>query len=342
LIRGNSINISETNYRFLRGIGYTIENEEILSKCVEYELGKEDISVSNCISKIETKEEFGCEIEEELTFIAKHFYELDLSKLTTLSHETVEVIVSHNDLCLEDEESLLKFLSGLGSEYSNLYGYVECRYLSLSGIEEFLCEIDETAMDQRVWGSICRRLRCELSDRKRSEPRFYAEPRLYHYVAGHEFEGIINALTKECGGNVHDKGIVNITSSGDYKNRASQVADHGWNGYWSTQNTPNSWICFDFKEKNISLERYTLKSDGGGHYLVQWEIEGSNDGTTWTRVDRRNTQELRSSYIVKGFECSSENRSKFFRYIRLRQSGINAANCNHLMLCNIEFFGILK
>jgi hypothetical protein len=83
-----------------------------------------------------------------------------------------------------------------------------------------------------------------------------------------------------------------------------------------------------------------LKSGGGGHYLIRWEVEGSSDGRTWTTLDRRNSHDLRGA--VRTFECSKENELKSFRYIRLRQTGMNSGGNDALMLCNVEFFGNLK
>jgi hypothetical protein len=359
LLEGKSIHINANNCELLRRISKILDNEELLNKCVELVIGKESICVSNCVDRLIVKEEFGSEIEEEINFIAKHFYEVELCKMTDLHVETLEAIVSHRDLCLRDEESLLEFIRSIEVNFnpslacSNLYGYVECRYLSVEGIVKFLQSIEETSMmNFGVWGSICRRLLCEICDRKLSEPRFLSvcnipvrdsQGKYFGYVSGHEFEGILKSLTNACGGNVHGKGVVNITSSGDAGNKSFQVADHGWNSYWWSTNTPNSWICFDFKEKNIELEHYTLKSGGyGGDHLVTWEIEGSNDGLTWASVDKRNTQELNGNYIVKTFECCGESRSKLFRYIRLRQTGKNSTNYDNLSLCNIEFFGKLE
>jgi hypothetical protein len=164
----------------------------------------------------------------------------------------------------------------------------------------------------------------------------------YKYLAGHEFEGIIHELTKECGGNVHLKGIVDITSSGDGRNKAYQIADHGWNSYWVSTNIPNSWICFDFKYRSVALTHYTLKSNGDdGWFLLAWVMEGSNDVTNWTTLDTRNTGDLKGIYVVKNFGCSS-GCSEFFRYIRLRQTAKNSSGTDHLIFCNIEFFGSLK
>jgi hypothetical protein len=211
-------------------------------------------------------------------------------------------------------------------------------------MEEFLSKVDERGMDQRIWSSICRRLRCELSDQALPGSRFYGQS--YPYVEGYEFEGIIHALTAKCGGNVHEKGVVNITSSSVGCRESFKVANHEWsfrwNGFWQSDNEANSWICFDFKERRIALSHYTLKSGGSGDYhLVAWALEGSEDGANWTSLDARNTQELNGRYIVKIFGCSNKDSSKLFRYLRLRQTAENSDGCHFMQLGGIEFFGRL-
>ena len=131
-------------------------------------------------------------------------------------------------------------------------------------------------------------------------------------------------MRKECGGNVHEKGVVNTTASSNDHNQCHQVTDYGWNNYWRTDDEPNSWICFDFKDKTVSLTKYSLKSDGaGGGHLIQWVIEGSNDGGTWEELDSRNTQDLNGKYITKTYDCQ-RTRSESYRYLRLRQTGKNS------------------
>jgi hypothetical protein len=82
--------INDDNHRDLQRIGKILENDELVSKCVEHELGKRDISVSNWNGKIETKEEFGCEIGRKLDSVASHFYEIDTSELRGLNTETLQ------------------------------------------------------------------------------------------------------------------------------------------------------------------------------------------------------------------------------------------------------------
>jgi hypothetical protein len=199
--------------------------------------------------------------------------------------------------------------------------------------------VDETKVDQRLWNSICRRL-CYGVSGQEPNPRFVRGSGAY--IEGHPFEGIIHEMTKQCGGNVHEKGVVRIASSSDERNQPFQVANHGWDNYWHTRNEPNSWICFDFKERSVAVSQYTLKSHPSlGHWFISWVIEGSSDGSSWRTLDTRETQDLNGQSIVKTYRCSN-GCTEFFRYIRMRHTGKTSHNADVLLLTNIEFFGRVR
>ena len=154
------------------------------------------------------------------------------------------------------------------------------------------------------------------------------------------FNGIVQHLRDECGGNPHEKGVISITASSN-SNQCHQLVDYGWNNWWCTDNQPNSWVQFDFKSRRVCLSHYSLKSDGNGYnHLVSWALEVSDDGSTWEVVDERNTQDLNGNYIVKTYECSKRS-DRFVRFVRLRQTGKNSDNYDDLNLSEIEFFGNL-
>jgi hypothetical protein len=178
---------------------------------------------------------------------------------------------------------------------------------------------------------------------KRFNNHFGLGPKLFRYHEGGEFDGILSNLSRECGGNVHEKGIINITASSTALNNCWQVADHGWDDRWISNNSPHSWICFDFKDKCVSVTHYTLKSHNGNlNFPVQWEIEGSNDGSAWKSLDSRNTKELAASGRARTFECCNANSDEFFHLIRMRQTGVTSHNSNYLIFSTLEFFGWMK
>ena len=151
-------------------------------------------------------------------------------------------------------------------------------------------------------------------------------------------------MRKECEGNVHEKGIVEITASSNSYNQCHQITNYGWNDYWHTRNDENSWVRFDFKTRRVYLKSYSLKSGGWGcNHLLHWCIEGSEDGNKWTVIDNRDTQDLNGNYIVKNYECHTDRTGdEFYRYIRLRQTGKDSGNYSYLILSEIEFFGLLE
>jgi hypothetical protein len=106
---------------------------------------------------------------------------------------------------------------------------------------------------------------------------------------------------------------------------------------------PNSWIQFDFLDHAFSLEHYTVRTFVGapdsGH-LKNWIVEGSNNEKEWVEIDRReNSTELNARKAIHTFKCG--NKSGIYRYIRLRQNGLNHNGSNFLFLGNVEFFGAI-
>jgi hypothetical protein len=257
---------------------------------------------------------------------------------------------------LESEDALFDVLWELGQE--SLIGYVECRFLSAEGMRKYVDAISREGfvVDSQVFASICRRLvakpGAEMTESERNRfvhreaPKPAAAPGEEFAFSGSPFSGIISHLTSQFGGNVHEKGVVNITSSGDLgNNRPWHVADHAAGNIWQSRNWANSWICFEFKRHSISLKNYTLKSslDGpGDDHPREWVVEGSKDGSTWELLDSRNTEELNGDSIVKTFNCSSAKSSEFFRFVRLRQTGKNCQGDDYFVLGAVELFGTLQ
>jgi hypothetical protein len=286
----------------------------------------------------------GVNIGAELKFVASHFYELNERELGGVTPDLLEAVLSHSDLLLIDEDSLLNFILSREEEFSALLGYVECQFLSVSSIDQFLSKVTKENVDSVIWSSICRRLQWESVDDKANCGRF-ASIKYEEFVVtkGQEFNGILNELTKKCGGNVHEKGIVNITSSGDAYNKCWQLVNHGWTDSYISQNTTSPWVCFDFKDSQIAVRSYSVKSAlGRMRFPVSWVIEGSNDQYEWVIIDQRHTKELVGSGMVKNFPCPGGHLPEFFRFVRIRQIGRNSSDDDYLILTGIEFFGVVK
>jgi hypothetical protein len=150
-------------------------------------------------------------------------------------------------------------------------------------------------------------------------------------------KGIISYLTQKHGGNVHDKGIVTITSKSvwsDY-DAVRNAADLDSNSRFKSKDEPGEWICWDFHEMRIRLTHYTIESSR----LKSWVIESSLDGEAWTEIDRRTTNvDLRASPNRESFDFLNSGECRF---IRLTQTGRNHIGDDNLEIRALEFFGTL-
>lgn len=83
----------------------------------------------------------------------------------------------------------------------------------------------------------------------------------------------------------------------------------------------DTYITFDFGARKIDLHSYFIHS--AGYHPKSWRIDGSNDQSNWTPIDKRtNNQNLNSGNHQYYFECQEakhENESFRFRYIRYSQ-----------------------
>jgi hypothetical protein len=155
-------------------------------------------------------------------------------------------------------------------------------------------------------------------------------------------EGIISYLTTNHGGNVHETGIVTITSKSIYRDdplyTLKNVADLTYCSWFQSKNEPDQWICWDFHEMRVRLAHYTIRTG----WLKSWVVEGSLDGENWTEIDRKtDNQDLKYAGNNKAvsFTVSKPVESRF---IRLTQTGKDHNGNDYLFLVTVDFFRTLS
>ena len=196
------------------------------------------------------------------------------------------------------------------------------------------------------------------------------------YDSSKPLDGIIAHLTRECGGNVHKKGVVKVTASscdGDYGKPEHAVdLTSDWDFYSGDE--PNSWICYDFGGQRVTPTSYSIRSknDGpGSAHPRSWVLEVSNDetdigsdprrrnlgqflritpdghafhvdGKKWVVVDRRKDNfDLNDRHVTRNFGLSTPP-SGAFRFVRLRLTGKNHHGDDYLRIGALELFGALS
>jgi hypothetical protein len=160
----------------------------------------------------------------------------------------------------------------------------------------------------------------------------------YPLKVARSLDGIISYLAKKHGGNVHEKGIVTLTSkssSGSPFFALWHLADQRSIFEFSSKDAPGQWVCWDFHEMRVRPTHYTIRT----FWLRSWIVEGSVDGRAWTKIDERNEtrdfeDETRASFAAShSGEC---------RFIRVTQTGRQHSGDHRLTLRSFEFFGTLQ
>ena len=155
--------------------------------------------------------------------------------------------------------------------------------------------------------------------------------------------GIITHLTRVYGGNVHDKGIVTVTGSSLFANGAQTryAVEFGTDTWFASEDKPDSWICYDFKERRVTPTSYSIRT-GTDNCPRSWVLEGSNGGGSWEIIDHRdNNFDLKGCLVTHNFQISHPP-SKSFSFIRLCQTGKNHDGRDFLALTSFEIFGTLS
>jgi hypothetical protein len=177
---------------------------------------------------------------------------------------------------------------------------------------------------------------------------------------------MIAHLTRECGGNVHDRHVVDVTCgsfekeihganphSGAYDNKsewaAKNAADLETDSYFYSAyrygyipHTRNNWICYNFKERRIVPTHYTIRTnrDGPGNpHLKSWLVETSVDGEVWREVAREeDNKQLNGKYFTGTFAVADGGECRFIRLVNI---GRNHDRDDCLHICAWEIFGSL-
>jgi hypothetical protein len=251
-------------------------------------------------------------------------------------------ILKSDSLRVLSEDWLLELIFELGPLHSQLIGEVEFAYLSCRGIDLFFERLSFSELDEKIWQQLWIRSRHRIvydpTELVRNVNRY---PGIVTRSPDSPWSGLIAHLTELCDGNVRAKGALDVSCSSTERNQCWDVVNYAWNDYWYTRHSPNSWIQFDFKDRVVSLTHYALKSAGhSNNHLLEWAVQGSTDGLSWTDLDRRQTQDLNNNYITKIFSCdATASQPHFYRFIRLQQTGKNSSGSDYLMLANFECFG---
>ena len=360
IYRGRAIYVDDDNYGNLLAIASELENTELLSALCSM-TGKDGVAIETLIELVKDSS-----VDILVNRLASQFSSIPRDVLDTLDLQTIDRLCKSPSLRITDEDWLYDFIRskvGHDKSFVPLFRNVCFEYLSVDRIVNFVEFAEQNLLERfdiEIWRRVARRLQgtpvLTSSDREKrhiSTDRVVADvagPNVFTYDSAKPLNGIIAHLTRECGGNVHRKGVVEVTASSDFVGQVPEnVVDLEEPSCYGSDNAKDTWLCYDFKDKRVSLTSYTLRSRFNGskdaHNLKSWVIEASNDGTMWEIIDQRDdNNDLNDRNVTHNFEIQSPQTAQAFRYVRLRQTGPNhyPGTFYFVNISSFELFGTLS
>lgn len=336
-----------------------IETLEISNVFIDIESENDELSLNNFFSHLKKHQDhpkiYNKKLQEDISFFISHFHELQeefLSKIKEGNFDidlcVIDEVLRDPKLELETEDELFEFVSDLYEldvKYSILYEYVEFVNVSCPCMKKFVEKFDFNDLDIRTWSSITNRLVQEIKKDEsfKSRHEYLSPPFLIKIEPkNNEFDGIFNYLQTH--GNIKNELAITYSSSvGNDSFGLLQYEDK--NNFFETQNSPNSWICFEFKNHQVIPSDYIIRSYKGGedyNHPKAWKIEGSTDKQKWIPLDSQtNNDEFKKgvSHVHLFHISNNEHNNEPFKYLRLQQTGQNWNNNHYLLLNSIEFYG---
>ena len=187
---------------------------------------------------------------------------------------------------------------------------VLCRELGFRTLKH---AIDRGAQAESMYTVIFER--CFARQLSHVQDEYVADVEEYGLDINKPLNGIIARMSRLHGGNVCEKGIVDVIADSTTGNDTYEPASLWSWGKFQSICEPNQSFCYDFKDRRVAPSAYTIRS---GSFLWSWVIEVSNVGSQWLEIDRRGDNHELDEIRVASFPVRFYRES--YRMIRIRQT----------------------
>jgi hypothetical protein len=346
---GDSLSVDSGEVGTFLSLCEALENTELRALIRRHFVEPESLTVENMCDVLRARLSAREDFSEALTFLSSHLSLLSDDAIDSLTDTELGLILRDESLVAPSEDWLYgcisrRFESDLGS--ASLLEFLHFEFLSISSIEQFIEWSLRNSIDSLggVWRALSGRLLIDVCEFVK--PRFSPQRGVVcNFETGRPLDGIIAHLTRRCGGNAADRGVVAVTASSvnSQTNAAKNVLNLTGQTRYGSKRAPGQWICIDFKDSEVAVAHYSIRSQFNAgvdaFHPKSWVLEGSMDGSVWTEFDaQRDNSQLNGQNLTATW---ATKRSKNVRYVRLRQTGPNHARNDEMWLSGIELFGTL-
>ncbi|MEH1853443.1 MAG: discoidin domain-containing protein [Nostoc sp.] len=133
-------------------------------------------------------------------------------------------------------------------------------------------------------------------------------------------------------------GGVIISASSTESGVLSSLTDRASSEWFSNINA-NNWVQFQLVSCKLQCSKYSIKTRANNvdYYPRNWQLQGSNDGTTWDVIDSQvNNTALNS---VSQWLTLSVTSTTAYSYFRILQNGNDSSGTGYLCLGEVELYG---
>ena len=343
-VKTGTLDVSGTwvNVNKLLELAEELECREVRGFLICYMFAKERITSENVFARIVAKKDKDASIEDEVEFLAVNFNEAVVRCPKNAARffgmkDVAGAVVQHRLFLLECHDDFVELLLREKHSDKMLLQYVDFVRLKVETMKKFVSEFRISDMTPEIWMKVTERLAKGMNEVTRGKK--------FEFNSGRPLDGIIAHLTRMCGGNVHLKGLVEVTTSSNdgAEFHPWSIADLGTSSRSRSRDEPNQWLCYDFKDRSVCPTSYTIRtydSVPGSCHLKSWVLEGTNDcKDKWVILDRReNNRELNNGHAQRNFAITSPD-GTFYRFLRLRQTGKSHYGNDRITITSLEIFG---
>jgi hypothetical protein len=218
LADGKEVTVELSNFSFFVALSEELLNDELRLQL--FEESAEEGSVRQRFLRLTS---IACPSPKEFDFVASRMYKLlwpDVQKLIKIKGISVSLLselFSSPKMMIESENWLCELICELverSAEYFQLFDFVQFEFVSNRIIPKFFECLSVRELSLRIWKNLQRRLALPLMPRAPNGQSLVHETTFLPKVDW-VLNGIISYLTSECGGNVHELRVVDVTASSE-------------------------------------------------------------------------------------------------------------------------------
>ena len=300
--------------------------------------------------------------ESELDYVIKNFNKIIKSDfffkwcLEKANINILEQIFSHNNLCLDSEDSFLNFILNLckkDSSFVHLLSYVYIEYCSIECVKTLIEYIDERLSQNyekceseffiKCLSRRCLKLNNGISlpilkerhkEIKEKEHKCLLDVK---YDSNNPKRGIFNIE--------YEKNNVDLTASSNYnpnnpKRRLEDLFQLKDDYSFETKNESYSWIKASLKDKKyFTINKYMIRGNwnNGTEQLKSWTLKGQlYSSKEWVEIDSHNNETEFKKYEIRTFDVNTKEK---FIAVQLYQTGPNYNNNYWFNISGFDVYG---